>query len=122
MRGNMRDVSCIPFVLRSRRASLDSVRLAPYIALAIEFLCSPAARPRYGNGLMKDLVFLALLTAGTPAFATVDAKVRMCYRDDVSFQTFCAMLVEETTSTMEVLVLEEYMRLADDESEGEMSS
>ncbi|EQC26800.1 hypothetical protein SDRG_15389 [Saprolegnia diclina VS20] len=96
----------LPVVLWQRRAAPCNVRFASYMAVATEYWCLPGEPPRCLKGCV---VYLALLTVGTPAFAAVDKEVQTC-RDCDIFQQECAAIDKSTLSSMQALVLEEYMQ------------
>ncbi|EQC31893.1 hypothetical protein SDRG_10411 [Saprolegnia diclina VS20] len=96
----------LPAVLWPKRNSLCRVRLATCMNLAVEYLRSGAERASCYSG---HVLYLALLTAGTPAFATADADVQM-RRRCFDFKGECAALDKTTLTPMQALVLEEYLR------------
>ncbi|KDO21910.1 hypothetical protein SPRG_13094 [Saprolegnia parasitica CBS 223.65] len=96
----------LPAVLWPRRNALCSVRLTTCIDVAVEYMRSGTERARCYNG---HVLYLALLTAGTPAFAVVDADAqtrRRCF----DFKGECVALDTSTLTPMQALVLEEYLR------------
>ncbi|KDO22847.1 hypothetical protein SPRG_11984 [Saprolegnia parasitica CBS 223.65] len=99
-------VNNLPAVLWPQRDSLGRVRLATCVDLAVEYLRSGAERASCYNG---HVLYLALLTAGTPAFATADADVQM-RRRCFDFKSECVCLDKTKLTPLQALVLEEYLR------------
>ncbi|KDO18915.1 hypothetical protein SPRG_15815 [Saprolegnia parasitica CBS 223.65] len=98
----------LPSVVWPRRDALSSMRLASCIALATEYLCSPGEHRHFSTGHLPSLVYLALLTVGTPAFGKVDAEVQI-WRHHCTFRAACARITKKMLfSTMQAVVMEEY--------------
>ncbi|EQC26793.1 hypothetical protein SDRG_15382 [Saprolegnia diclina VS20] len=98
-------ISCLPAVVWSRQDSLCSERLATCVALAVEYLRSGAERASCYNG---HALYLALLTAGTPAFTIVDDDMQT-WRHSFDFKGECTGVDKRSSSTaMDMLFVEEY--------------
>ena len=91
------------------RNSISHPRLASYLPLATEYLCAPGVQTHFSSGHVPSIVYLALLTVGTPAFAKVDAAVQKLRRYS-TFTSECAGLDTASLSAMQALVMDEYMR------------
>ncbi|KDO21912.1 hypothetical protein SPRG_13096 [Saprolegnia parasitica CBS 223.65] len=105
-------MSSLPAVVWSRQDSLCSERLAKCIDFAVEYLRSGAERASCYKG---HVLYLALLTAGTPAFADVDADMQT-WRHCFDCKGECTGVDKRSSSTaMDMPFLEEYMREDDEE-------
>ncbi|KDO20165.1 hypothetical protein SPRG_14513 [Saprolegnia parasitica CBS 223.65] len=105
-------MSCLPAVVWSRQDSLCSERLAKCIDLAVEYLRSGDERASCYKG---HVLYLALLTAGTPAYAVVDADMQT-WRHCFDFKGACTGVDKRPSSTaMDMPFLEEYMHEDDEE-------
>ncbi|KDO21919.1 hypothetical protein SPRG_13101 [Saprolegnia parasitica CBS 223.65] len=109
LRGSAHLAGYLPAVIWPHRNALSHARAASCIEVATEYLCAPGGHIHFSTGHAPSLVYLALLTAGTPAFAKVDAAVQKLRRYAV-FTSECAGLDTASLSTMEALVLNEYMQ------------
>ncbi|KDO20173.1 hypothetical protein SPRG_14521 [Saprolegnia parasitica CBS 223.65] len=99
----------LPAAMWPHRNALSQARAASCIEAATEYLCAPGGGTHFSTGHLPSLVYLALLTAGTPAFAKVDAAVQKLRRYAV-FTSECAGLDTASLSTMQALVMDEYMQ------------
>ncbi|EQC31891.1 hypothetical protein SDRG_10409 [Saprolegnia diclina VS20] len=109
LRGSVHLAGYLPAALWPHRNALSPARAASCIAVAIEYLCHPEVHTHISTGHLPSLVYLALLTVGTPAFAKVDTAVQQ-QRRYTAFESECAALDTASLSTMQALVWDEYMR------------
>ncbi|EQC31894.1 hypothetical protein SDRG_10412 [Saprolegnia diclina VS20] len=109
LRGSVHLAGYLPAALWPHRNTLSRARAVSCVAVATEYLCHPEVRTHISTGHLPSLVYLALLTVGTPAFAQVDAAVQKQRRYTV-FVSECAALDTASLSTMQALVLDEYMQ------------